>query len=382
MKLLEKILMPVDVNKDYNEQLELAIKIAKEFNSEISVMYVLPDRDVHPEINSLLTNYVSETLNKLVDAFKTKQILCGNPLILTGNPTDKILQAANEEEVNLILVGSGNKAEQEEFQLGTTAEKLISLSDVPVWVAKSNQITEISNILCPVDFSDASKRALKNAILLSNNFEAKLTILSVYEPFVNTSPRLNIDQDATNRELAKQYQQEMQTFLKKIDLKGVKHNIKVEAGVPHNKILQVINEFKYDLLVMGTNGRSAFSRIILGSVTEKVIRTLPCSFVTTKTQDIFKVRFDSEIKEIETHFNNASKLTKSGLYKEAIEQYLICLQINDMHVPSIYKLAELNKILGNKEKVEYYEKMAKDLLRRLWDKKIEYEIRKHYRPNS
>lgn len=382
MKLLEKILMPVDVNKDYNQQLELGIKIATEFNSEISVMYVLPDSDVHPEIISLLTNYVSETLNKLVDAFKAKQILCGNPLILKGNTTDKILQAAKDEEVNLILVGSGNKEEQEEFQLGTTAEKLISLSDIPVWAAKSNQKTDISNILCPVDFSDASKRALKNAILLSNSFEADLTILSVYEPFVNTSPRLKIDQKATNIELAAQCQKEMQTFLNKFDLKGVKHEVKVEAGVPHKKILQAINELKCDLLVMGTNGRSAFSRIVLGSVTEKVIRTLPCSFVTTKTQDIFKVRFDNEIKEIETHFNNASKLAKSGLYKEAIEQYLICLQINDMHVPSIYKLAELNKILGNKEKVEYYEKMAKDLLRRLWDKKIEYEIRKHYQPNS
>jgi hypothetical protein len=133
---------------------------------------------------------------------------------------------------------------------------------------------------------------------------------------------------------------------------------------------------------MGTNGRSGFSRFIMGSVTEKVIRQLPCSFVTTKTQNIFQLRLDTEIKEIETHFNNADKLQKSGLYKEAIDQCLICLQINDMHVPSMYKLAKLYKILGDDAQVAYYEKMATELLRRLWDKKIEYEIRKHYKPNS
>ena len=143
-----------------------------------------------------------------------------------------------------------------------------------------------------------------------------------------------------------------------------------------------IQENEADLLVLGTNGRSGFSRMVMGSVTEKVIRELPCSFVTTKTQSIFQVKLDNEVKEIETHFNNAAKLYKSGLYNEAIDQYLKCLQINDMHVPSMYKLAKLYKILGDQEKMEHYDKMASDILRRLWDKKIEFEIRKHYKSDS
>jgi two-component SAPR family response regulator len=96
-------------------------------------------------------------------------------------------------------------------------------------------------------------------------------------------------------------------------------------------------------------------------------------------QDIFKLKFDNEIKDIEEHFNYASDLFKSGLNQEAIDQYRICLQINDMHIPSMYKLAELCKTMGETIKVTYYEKMAKDLLTRIWDKKIELEIRKHYR---
>lgn len=381
MKLLEKILMPVDVNSKNTEQLSLAIKIAKEYNSEIMVIYVLPDADVHPEIEKLLSKSINKTLNKVVNAFKTEGISYRKPMILSGNPIDKILQTANDERANLILTGSGNASEKEEFKLGSTAEKLVRLSDVPVWVAKSNQEMEIKKILCPVDFSDASKRALKNAILLSNNFESTLTILGVYEPIITTSPRIAIDLVATNNELLEEFQKEMETFLEDFDLKGVNYNIDIQKGIPDERILLAIEKLDCDLLVMGTNGRSGFSRIMLGSVTEKVIRKLPCSFVTTKTQDIFKLRLDGEIKEIETHFNNANRLTKSGFYNEAIGQYLICLQINDMHIPSMYKLVELYKITGDDEKVGYYDKMAKDLLQRLWDKKIENEIRKHYRSN-
>jgi universal stress protein E len=382
MKLVEKILMPIDVNKLCKEQLNSAIKIAKEFNSEVSVMYVLPETEVHPEIRELLTKYINETLDKVVKTLDDKKVSYSQPIIDSGSPVDKILKTANEQNANLILVCSGNKAENEEFKLGTTAEKLIQLSDVPVWVAKSDKRTEIEEILCPIDFSDPAKRALRNAILLSNNFEAKLHILGVFEPFFTASPRIEIDQKLENEKLQKQFQQEMHKFLSEFNLKGVNHSIEIQEGIPHEKILESIQKNGISLLVMGTNGRSGFSRIIMGSVTEKVIRQLPCSFVTTKTQNIFELRLDSEIKEIETHFSNATKLQKSGLYKEAIQQCLICLQINDMHVPSMFKLAKLYEFLGDDAKVAYYEKTATEVLRRLWDKKIEFEIRQHYKPNS
>lgn len=382
MKLVEKILMPVDVNRICDEQINSAIKIAKEFNSEVSIMYVLPETKLHPDTNELLKKYTQEIFDNIVKTFDDKKVSHSKPIIDSGNPVNKILQKAKEQNSNLILVCSGNKSNNEKFKLGTTAEKLIQLSDVPVWVVKSGKQMEIKEILCPVDFSDPSKRALQNAILLSNNFDSRLLILGVFEPFFNTSPRINIDQKLENEKLQKQFEQKMKDFLSEFDLRRVNHLIEIQEGIPHKKILKSIQKNSIDLLVMGTNGRSGLSRIIMGSVTENVIRQLPCSFVTTKTQNIFQLRLDAEIKEIEIHFNNADKLQKSGMYKEAIDQCLICLQINDMHIPSMYKLAQLYNILGDKAKVAYYEKMATELLQRLWDKKIEYEIRKHYKPNS
>lgn len=382
MKLLEKILMPVDVNDISKEQISAAVKIAQEFNSEVAIMYVLPDSDLHPDVENLLKKYISETFNKILQSLENENVACSPPITKKGNPVSNILEVAANEKVNLVLVSSGISKENDNFKLGTTAEKIVQLSDIPVWVVKAGQEFNMNKIMCPVDFSDPSKRALRNAILLSKNFNATLNILGVFEPFFTSSPRINFDQKKENKKLKQQFEKKMEAFLGDFSLKGLNHKVEIAVGVPHDRILKGIQKGDIDMLVIGTNGRSGFSRMLLGSVTEKVIREVPCSFVTTKTQDIYQLRLDSEVKGIEAHFNNGGRLQKSGLYQEAIEQYLICLQINDMHVPSMYKLAKLYKITGNQEKMDYYNNMASDLLSRLWDKKIEFEIRKHYNSDN
>lgn len=379
MKLLEKILVPIDVNTDSKEQLNTAIKIAKSYNSEIIVMYVLFEEAVHDEIKEIVINAISDSLNRIKNALKKEGIIIKEPVIEYGNPIDKILQMANEEKVNLILIGSGVKDKKEKFKLGMNADKLIRLSHIPVWVVKPNEETKLTNVLCPVDFSDSSRRALKNAIILSKNFKAKLRILGVYEPFLSTSLRFKVDIEVENAYRLGLIENEMNQFVKEFDFDGINPVIDIQAGVAPEIILHTIKEYDHDLLIMGTNGRSGLNRIVMGSVTEKVTREMPCSFVTTKTQDIIQLQFDNKIKEIEIHFKNANKLVENGFYEEAINQYMICLQINDMHIPSMYKLAEVYNIIGNGPKAINYDNMAKDILSRLWDDKIESKIRNHYK---
>ncbi len=379
MKLLEKILVPVDINTDNKEHLSIAIELARSFDSEIIIVYVLPDEVLHNDIKEIVLRAISDALNKIKETFKEEGIMVREPLIEYGKPVEKILQIALKENANLILAGSGSKSLKDKFQLGITAEKLIQMSDKPVWIVKSNEESKLTNILCPIDFSEPSKRALKNAILLAKKFKANIRILAVYEPYTNTSPRLKIDIANENAILLKNFEEKISLFVKEFDLNGLNSIIDIQAGSVHERILHTIKEFGHDLLVIGTNGRSGINRFIVGSITEKVTREMPCSFVTTKTQDIIQLKFDDEIKEIEIHFKNANKLVESGFNEEAINQFLICLQINDMHIPSMYKLAELYEKNGDSPKAKYYDDMAEELLARLWDKKIEQEIRKHYK---
>ena len=378
MKLLEKILLPIDINADSTEQLNVAIELSRTFNSEIIIIYVLSEEVLHDDIKEFVIQAITDSLNKVREAFKKEGIIVREPVIEYGKPVEKIIEMSVKENVNLILAGSGNKGIEEKYQLGVTVEKLIRLSDKPVWVVKSNEKTKLKNILCPVDFSGPSKRALKNAILLSKKLKANLRILSIYQPFTNTSLRARIDEEKENSNLLKQTEENMSLFLKEFDLHGLNFEIDIQAGFTHERILHTIKKYGHDLLVIGTNGRSGINRFLMGSITKKVTREMPCTFVTTKNHDIIKSKFDDEIKEIEIHLKNGNELAESGFYKEAINQYMICLQINNMHIPSMYKLAELHRKIGDITEANYYDNMARELLAKLWDKKIEQEIRKHY----
>lgn len=378
MKLLEKILVPIDINIDSKEQINTAIKIAKLSDSEIFILYVLPEEGLKGAIKDLVFSSATKALDKIKNVFVKEGITVCEPVIKYGKPVDKILKMAAKEDVNLILTGSGSKKEEKKIKRGYTAEKLMRQSKKPVWVVKSDKANKLKNILCPVDFSEHSKCALKTAILLSKFFNARLTILGVYEEYANYSPRFTMDIETENAHRLKQFEREMEEFIKEFDLIGINHNIEIEAGSAHVEILKTIEENDHDLLVMGTHGRSGIKRFVIGSVTEKVTREVPCSFITTKTEVVFNVQCDNEVNEIETHYKIANDLFKNGNYNDAIGQYLICLQINGMHIPSLFKLSETFRIIDDSAKAKYYGDMANDVLTKLWDDGIAKDIKKYY----
>jgi nucleotide-binding universal stress UspA family protein len=378
MKQLEKILLPIDVNTDSKEQVNVAIDIARSYKSEIIIIYVLSENVIHNNIEEILMHAITDSLNKVKETIRKEGIRVKEPLIEIGKPVDNILKMAVKEEVNLIVAGSGTSSKELQFKLGNTVEKLIRHSDIPVLVVESDIETKITNILCPVDFSDNSRLALKNAILLAERFKASLRILSVLEPITSISHRISADLEKENAYLLEQYENEMKKFIKEFDLNHIQHTIDIQTGIAHENIVQTVKEHKHDLLVMGTTGRSGLRRILVGSVAEKVVRQVPCSFITIKEQDILQQRFDQDVKEIESHFNDAYDFAAKGNFIEAINHYKICLQINNMYIPAIYKLAIVHRATDDIAKADYYDDMAKKLLRSLWDETIEQEIRKHY----
>ena len=383
MKLLEKILFPVDVNVDNEAQINSAIKIAQLCDSKIELMHVIPDEGLSEEIQKIVIDHATEALNKIGALLKNKGIEVSEPIIECGKPVDRILKVAAEENVNLILTGCGNR--KEKYKRGNSTTELMRQSNIPVWVVKSGDENKLENILCPVDFSEPSRYALNSAILLSKFFAANLTIVGVYEPYASLSIRLNLDLEEVNANGLEEFKNEMDEFIKDFDLKGITHKIEIKSGAADVEILKTIKEEHHDLLIMGTHGRSGLQRFVMGSVTEKVTREVPCSFITTRNDVIIQLQFDNdldEIHEIEQHFKKANELVRDAFYKEAIGKYLICLEINSLHIPSMFKVSNVFKMIDDHAQAKYYSDMAKDVLTRLWDEKIEKEISQHYLPEN
>jgi len=379
MKLLEKILLPIDVNTDSTEQVNTVIKLANTYKSEIIMIYVLNDTELNDSIRDIVVKAVKESLNEIREVLINNKVKVREPEVISGKIVETIVQKANSEGANLVMIGGKEKKKRAKYKLGIISEQIIRESDVPVWLVNGVNKKLISNILCPVDFSEPSKRSLTNAILLARKFNASVKIITVCEPLEIVSKRMNIDWDKENAKRLKRVEIQMKTFIKKFDLMGVNHTIEIKHGKVSEKIIKTIKKHHIDLLIMGTNGRTGLNRFFMGSVTEKVIREMPCSFITIKKMDVIQLKLDYEIKEIEEHFKNGEELIKNGFYEEAIEQFAICLQVNDMHFPSINKLVELYNKLGDPNKSLFYENMAKEILTKLWDRKIEAEIRRYYR---
>ena len=379
MKILKKILVATDFSKSSENTVKNAIEVAKLFESNIVLIHVLPDDIKNDKVKTMIRNAAETQLHAIIKDIEEAGVETEKPLLKYGKHYDKIIQVANKMNVNLIMIGAGEKMKKDTFKLGTTAEKLVRRSDKPVLVVKKgSDLKNVKSILCPVDFSEESKLALNNAINVARRFNAQLNILGVLELHSRGYKGLKLKWNEIDEIGREDFKEEMDAFLENFNLIDVNWKSIIKTGDPAKKILRTIKNKNTDLLIMGSSGKSSFHRMIMGSVTEKVIREVPCTFFTLKTENVITLNIDARIRDIEEHLKDAKQLVKDGFYDEAIAEYNICLKLNDMHIPSLNGLSKVYEKLGDTKLAEEYKKIANEVIVRIWDDRIEREARKFY----
>jgi nucleotide-binding universal stress UspA family protein len=146
---------------------------------------------------------------------------------------------------------------------------------------------QFRHILAPTDFSDYSKQAVASALELAKKFGAKLSVLHVIElpPYPvegYVPPSLN----ATFLEdLERQASQELAQVAPEAESAGVEVVRQVAVGSPYQKIIDTAEAEQVDLIVMATAGRTGFSRLIMGSIAERVVRAASCPVLTIRPRE-------------------------------------------------------------------------------------------------
>jgi len=144
-------------------------------------------------------------------------------------------------------------------------------------------MVEIRRILCPVDFSDFSRRALDHAIAVARWYGSTVTVLHVFSPMpvpafgpgpAGFEPIVLTDVD---REQLLVHTKE---FAATEGAPGITSDTVLREGNTAAEILAQATDMAADLLVIGTHGRSGFERLVLGSVAEKVLRKARCPVLT------------------------------------------------------------------------------------------------------
>jgi nucleotide-binding universal stress UspA family protein len=143
-------------------------------------------------------------------------------------------------------------------------------------------VIEIKHIVCPVDFSDISRRALSHAAVIGRWYGATITVLHVIPPVsatVPATPATSYPATVFTAADLGQIERELAAFAAPT---GPIASFRMLAllGSVTSEIVRIARELPADLIVMGTHGRSGFQRLMLGSATEEMLRKTPCPLLT------------------------------------------------------------------------------------------------------
>jgi len=157
---------------------------------------------------------------------------------------------------------------------------------------------DFKRILCPVDLSSFSLEAVKIGVKIAESSDADLYLLHVIDnpfdelyltPITETDPAslsLYSKEPAKRAKIMKATIDHSKVLLKQFCHEWVEHlpNVRYEiaSGDPFEKILDVAEDQRIDLIVIATHGRTGIRRLIIGNVAEKVVRHAPCPVLTVK----------------------------------------------------------------------------------------------------
>jgi nucleotide-binding universal stress UspA family protein len=139
-------------------------------------------------------------------------------------------------------------------------------------------------ILCPLDFSEFSAKAYDYAQSLAKHYQARVFVEHVLQPLFAAYP-FYVYPDMANdvyQDLRGHAEQQLEEFLKTHTRNGVQLESVVCEGNVTDSILAFAEEHAVDLIVLGTHGRHGFDRLLLGSVTEKVLHKARCPVLAVR----------------------------------------------------------------------------------------------------
>lgn len=143
---------------------------------------------------------------------------------------------------------------------------------------------KIRTILCPVDFSDASRKAVQYAREFASNMGAAVYLLNVVEPRP-MAVDITLNYVPLEEDLEKAASEDLKVILQEFIQAGLKAECAVEFGNPSDVILDKAAELDVNLLIMGSHGKTGLSRLIMGSVAETVVRKANCPVLIVKAEE-------------------------------------------------------------------------------------------------
>lgn len=299
MVTINRILCPVDFSGHARLALDYATALARWYEAEVVALHAYAIAMVPATIGAmpamtsvglpLTRQEIERDLEQFVKPVSAAHVKT-TASVATGSPARTILETADRLQASIIVMGTHGASGFERLVLGSVTEKVLRKSRCPVLVvprqadAPGGTGVLFRRILCAVDFSPCSTRAISYALSLAEEAGGSLTFVHVvegldHEPLANAhfnvpEYRQHLVEDA-HRRLSELVPAETRTWCECREV--------VRTGKAYREILDAARTMDADLIVLGVRGRHAVDLALFGSTTNHVVRSAECPVLTVRS---------------------------------------------------------------------------------------------------
>jgi nucleotide-binding universal stress UspA family protein len=268
--LVEKVLITTDFSKQSTQLIQCIPELKSIGLKEVVLVHVIDIRS--PGGAAIAFKKYDEQMLDQVKAEIEKSGLLVKPIVALGFPAGEIVQIAQQEKVDMILIASHGKGFIKQRLLGSTAADVIRLSSVPILVEKYLDVdSETCSIMCrnkfakvliPTDFSVCSQRVLK-LIKQPPGIISEVVLVHVIERAESSEVLQAIMADRS---------QLLEDTKKELEAVGLKVTIRIEEGDAPVHIVDIAEKENVTSIVLATRGEGFIKGLLVGSTADAVTR--------------------------------------------------------------------------------------------------------------
>jgi nucleotide-binding universal stress UspA family protein len=285
--MFERILVPTDGSECAAAAIRYAEDLAGQYEATVHVLCVVDSRtlDNAPHLERL-EEESTERVESVCNDLAGSDITVDNA-VRTGVPHQEILRYVTQQDIDLITMGTHGRTGVERYLLGSVTEKIVRLSDVPVLTVQDEPDGRVTcpyaDILIPTDGSEQAAAAVDLGVDIAGTYDARLHALSVVDVVA-------LGGDLQSADVFEMLEDTAQSAVDGVEDEAARRSLSavetaVEYGHPYREIHDYVGANDVDLVVMGTHGRSGLERYLLGSVTEKIVRTSDVPVLTVRPSE-------------------------------------------------------------------------------------------------
>lgn len=267
---LERLLLATDGSEFSKGAVRESINLAARCGS---ILYVISVIEVNPEFIAIapsLVEKMEKEIKEYLDSVKAEASKVGikcDVIVHEGEePYKFIIDEAERNSVEMVIMGRKGRTGLKRLMMGSVTARVIGYAPCKVLVVPEDAKIDLQNIMVATDGSRYSEAAVREAISIAKRSSGILTIISV------AKKKENLSVASESVDVAK-------TLAEK---EGVRFEALVMQGEPYKTIVETADQKGIGLIVVGSHGRTGIERLLMGSVTERVIGYANCGVLVVK----------------------------------------------------------------------------------------------------